>query len=256
MPVTSSVALADNVTVVPINHVLNLTLSFVDCEMLEHSAVLPCSVLPMSETTLIVGLPHILFEFFHLFESMLRFARGVTISAKSSPHAGLSVLQDPWRTLPDPDSVEEVTSYTPCSFTGPLVFLLAGYDKSLNPFREMLSAHVSEEMKTVMPSVFKLIVEYQDVFVPPEWLGITGVAPLKLQFREGLPRVHKPPARPINPRLLEDCKKEFERMSSYFYRPTTPAHASPLVTAPKATAPFVRFCGNYRWINEFIITGH
>ena len=45
-------------------------------------------------------------------------------------------------------------------------------------------------------------------------------------------------------------------MRGYFYRPTTSSHASPLVTAPKATAPFVRFCGDYRWINEFIITGH
>jgi hypothetical protein len=34
-----------------------------------------------------------------------------------------------------------------------------------------------------------------DSNVPPEWLGITCVAPLKLQFREGLPRLHKPPAR-------------------------------------------------------------
>ena len=99
----------------------------------------------------------------------------------------------------------------------------------------MLSAHVSEEMKNVKPSVFDLIVEYKDVFVPPEWLGITGVAPLKLQFREGLPRVHKPPARPINPRLLEDCKLEFERMCGYFYRPTTSSTScarSPLTLSP------------------------
>ena len=256
VPVTSRVSLADNVTVVPINHVINLTLSFVDCELVKHSATLRCCVLPMPETSLIVGLPHILFEFFNLFESMLRSAHGAVIAGKTSPHSGLSVLQDPWSTVPDPDSAEEVQSYTPCSFTGPLVFLLAGYENSLDSFQEMLSSHVSEEMKNLMPSVFDLIVEYKDVFVPPEWLGITGVAPLKLQFREGLPRVHKPPARPINPRLLEDCKKEFERMSNYFYRQTTSPHASPLVTAPKATAPFVRFCGDYRWINEYIITGH
>ena len=255
-PVFSKVALADNVTVVPINHVISLTLSFVDCELVEHSATLRCCVLPMSETSLIVGLPHILFEFFHLFESMLRSARTAVVSNKNSPKNGLSVLVDPWSRLPDPDSEEEVTSYTPCSFTGPLVFLLAGYEKSLDSFQEMLPSHISEEMKKEMPSVFELLVEYKDVFVPPEWLGITGVAPLKLQFREGLPRVHKPQARPINPRLLEDCKKEFERMCGYFYRPTVSSHASPLVTAPKATPPYVRFCGDYRWINEFIVTGH
>ena len=31
VPVTSRVFLAENVTVVPINHVINLTLSFIDC---------------------------------------------------------------------------------------------------------------------------------------------------------------------------------------------------------------------------------
>ena len=33
VPVTSPVFLAENVTVVPINHVINLTLSFIDCEL-------------------------------------------------------------------------------------------------------------------------------------------------------------------------------------------------------------------------------
>ena len=92
VPVTSRVSFADNVTVVPINHVINLTLSFIDCELLERSATLRCCVLPMPETSLIVGLPHVLFEFFHLFESMLRSARGVSLAAKSPPHAGLSEL--------------------------------------------------------------------------------------------------------------------------------------------------------------------
>ena len=92
VPVTSRVALAENVTVVPINHVINLTLSFIDCGLVEHSANLRCCVLPMSETSVIVGLPNILFELFHFFESMLRSARGVFLAGKSPPHAGLSEL--------------------------------------------------------------------------------------------------------------------------------------------------------------------
>ena len=93
VPVTSRVSLADNVTVVPINHVINLSLSFIKCELVEHYASLRCYVLPMPETSLIVGLPHILFEFFHLFESMLRSARSLVMSGNLSPHAGLSVLR-------------------------------------------------------------------------------------------------------------------------------------------------------------------
>ena len=37
------------------------------------------------------------------------------------------------------------------------------------------------------------------------------------------------------------------------YRPSVSPWASPLVIAPKATKPFIRFCGDYRWLNEYVI---
>ena len=112
VPVTSRVFLAENVTVVPINHVINLTLSFIDCELVEHSAILRCCVLPMPETSLIVGLPHILFEFLHLFESMLRSARSIVVAGKSPPepppHAGLSELWTLGQACPIPHFLPHV----------------------------------------------------------------------------------------------------------------------------------------------------
>ena len=41
-------------------------------------------------------------------------------------------------------------------------------------------------------------------------------------------------------------------MRTYLYAPSTSTIASPLVVAPKATAPFIRLCGDYRQINPFI----
>ena len=37
------------------------------------------------------------------------------------------------------------------------------------------------------------------------------------------------------------------------YRHSTSPWASPLVIAPKATKPFIRFCGDYRWLNAYVL---
>ena len=41
-------------------------------------------------------------------------------------------------------------------------------------------------------------------------------------------------------------------MRTYFYEVSTSPIACPLVIAPKATAPFIRLCGDYRPINPYI----
>ena len=52
--------------------------------------------------------------------------------------------------------------------------------------------------------------------------------------------------------LYKDAKAEFDRMKTYFYEPSSSTIASPLVVAPKATAPYIRLCGDYRQINGYI----
>jgi hypothetical protein len=42
-------------------------------------------------------------------------------------------------------------------------------------------------------------------------------------------------------------------LCKYMYRPSTSPYASPLVTASKATTPFIRFCGDYTWLNPYLI---
>ena len=59
-------------------------------------------------------------------------------------------------------------------------------------------------------------------------------------------------ARPINPKLYQAVKDEFQRLRGYFYVPSDSKVVSPLVIAPKATPPYVRFCGDYVKVNTMI----
>ena len=55
---------------------------------------------------------------------------------------------------------------------------------------------------------------------------------------------------------MEAAEKEFARLKTYFYVDSNSDVCSPLVIAPKATKPFIRFCGDYVAINQHIVIGH
>ena len=78
--------------------------------------------------------------------------------------------------------------------------------------------------------------------VPPAELIIKGELPKRMCTR----------ARPVRREIFESAKLEFERLLKYFYVESDSAIASPLVIAPKATSLFIRFCGDYRAVNNFI----
>jgi hypothetical protein len=83
------------------------------------------------------------------------------------------------------------------------------------------------------------------VIVPKQWQGIKGIPPLELQFKPDMPAVHKCHARQLNPKIFEPTRKEMERMCTYMYEDSDSPIAVPLVVAPKATAQFIRICGDY-----------
>ena len=94
-----------------------------------------------------------------------------------------------------------------------------------------------------------------DVFVPSNWQGIS-VPPIEFQWREDMPDIHRGKARPINPKRAEIVKKEFDRLCLYHLIKHNSSIVSPITDADKATAPFVRICGDYRWINTQILLDH
>ena len=80
------------------------------------------------------------------------------------------------------------------------------------------------------------------------------MAPCHLDVKPGMPDFLRARARPVRQALYQDAKAEFDRMRTYFYEVSTSPIACPLVIAPKATAPFIRLCGDYRPINPYIST--
>jgi len=162
-------------------------------------------------------------------------------------------LLHPWSEPPQ-ICEEEVSTPDPLSFSEDILkFMEMPVEESRKEYFEMIPGHVGEEMKKMCPEIMDRLREDDcvETFAPSSWNGIK-VEPATLTTIGTLPKEMQVRARPIRKELYSHAKKEFDRLSAYFYEPSNSSIASPLVIAPKATAPFIRFCGDYREINKFI----
>ena len=144
---------------------------------------------------------------------------------------------------PDPVSISEDV----------LHFMEVSVEEARSEYLDLLDSHVSEEMKKECPKVLELLrsTRAQEVFAPSRWDGMK-VPEVDATVIGELPKRHCPRARPVRRELFGTAKEEFERLQKYFYALSSYPIASPLVIASKATAPFIRYCGNYREVNKFI----
>ena len=159
----------------------------------------------------------------------------------------------PWREPPEVCPEEQDTP-DPLSFSEDILkFMEMPVEESRKEYFDMISSHVGEEMKLKCPKIMERLrtEECVETFAPSRWDGIK-VDPVILHTIGTLPKEMQVRARPVRKDLYAHAKMEFERLSAYFYEPSTSSIASPLVIAPKATAPFIRFCGDYREVNKFI----
>ena len=138
-----------------------------------------------------------------------------------------------------------------------MYYLTKPHEEVLQDYMDMLPSHVNEEWQQTSDIINRMkSVRYIQAFVPKEWVGLEGFEPLEFEFAEDMPAVHKCPFRPISQHIWHDTKNEIDRMNTYMYTDSDSAIASPMVVAPKATAPFIRMCGDYRWINKYIKVGN
>ena len=164
---------------------------------------------------------------------------------------------NPW-SRPIERCEEEDETPDPLAFGEDILhFMETSVEDSRKEYFELLQKHVSEEMKNAVPGVMDLLSSPNalNCFAPSSWNGIK-IKPVELITKGDLPDRMNVSARPIRPALFQHAEKEFQRLGKYFYE-TDPAKnnspiCSPLVIAPKATAPFIRFCGDYRKVNEYI----
>jgi len=162
-------------------------------------------------------------------------------------------LVNPWTETPQ-YCQEELDTPDPLAMGEDVLhFMEMSVEDSRKEYFDMMPTHVSEEMKLKVPKVLDLLGKSRHVetFTPTEWNGLR-VTPVVMETIGTMPKEMKPRARPIREQLYANAKKEYDRLCAYFYTPSESSIASPLVIAPKATAPYIRFCGDYREINKYI----
>lgn len=160
----------------------------------------------------------------------------------------------PWSKPVDSLAPEELETPDPTSFPDDiLAYLTTTPQEARSIYTKDLATHITPAMRNACPAILELLQSdlAYDVFVPSTWKGI-DMPPYHLDVKPGMPDFLKARARPVREALYHDARMEFDRMRTYFYEPSTSPIACPLVIAPKATAPFIRLCGDYRPINPFI----
>ena len=163
-------------------------------------------------------------------------------------------IVEPWSSDPDPESDEILATPDPLSFPEDILhFMEVSPDEARREYLRELEQHVSSDMLRECPQVMELLQSdvALDVFAPREWNGMK-VEPATFTVRGEIPKRLTPKARPIRPALYDNARQEFERLRKYFYEPSESPVASPLVIAPKQTVPYIRFCGDYREVNQYI----
>ncbi|MEY4860558.1 MAG: hypothetical protein RL059_257 [Bacteroidota bacterium] len=282
-PVSGTARLA-NGSVVPIKEKIIMNLVLVDDNGVDYSKPVIFHILPGLSVDLIVGLPDIIRNFLDLFIQMLRKA-SVELHAYEGPVNLLSNISDinllpnyldgicqadgttdiqmvhpddlidPWQNMIIEEASEEEGIPYPCAFTDALYYMETSVEQARIDYLEKLEVHVDPEVQAIPGAMQWLRDDAIDAFVPRNWEGIR-IPPVEFKFKEGMPERRELKPRPVNPKFLVVAHKEFLRLLSYFYVKSNSPIVSPLVIAPKATDPYIRFCGDHSWINQWIERGH
>ena len=164
----------------------------------------------------------------------------------------------PWTSNLDEIATEEEEIAIPCGFTSALYAMTATTDEQLNDYYALLDTHVTAEFAAAVPIMEFMRDEGIKVFtnMHMNWEGIQGIDLFELDWKEDTPAVLKPTCRPIKKNIYEVAEKEFNRLRGYLLFPSDSPVCSNIVVASKATPPYVRICGDYVRINEFIRKGH
>ena len=228
-PISVDLRLGDNKTSVKVTEAVTLKLSRIDLNLGVHVKELDCYVWRMPGTNMIIGLPDILFKFAKCFRGLI--TRGESLMSNGVNK--LSVMEE----VSNPDIMyegskyeeteEERNSYEPCSFSLDLAHMGKAYDEAMKEYIEMFCSHIDQRFRDETPVELLLKTRWvMDLFVPKHWEGLRKVEPVEISFKSTLPVSLKPKARPINPRMHENAKREYERLTGYIYVPSTSPIAS------------------------------
>ena len=136
--------------------------------------------------------------------------------------------------------------------------MLATTGDQLADYCTLLDTHITAEFEAAVPIRQFMLDEGIEVFTSMQmnWDGIQGIELFELDWKEDTPAVLKPTCRTIKKAIYEVAEKEFNRLRGYLLFPSDSPVCSNIVVASKATPPYVRLCGDYVRINEYIRKGH
>jgi RNase H-like domain found in reverse transcriptase len=264
-PSTDSAVLADFSTAVKISAYVRLPVCLTK-DGLDYQATVRFALIDSPSGQVLLSLHDCLLKFPTLFRALADEAK-LSLEkdlGRLDPHvAGLrpaewpppsdlpdgTLLEKPWTLEAEPTAQEELDTPMTSSFSGPLEYLTKPWDEVHADYLAMFEAHVSPEMRSEVPELIAFLRsdECLEVFLPRTWSGLKKFPPVELEFLPSMPTVIRAP-----PRNMEAAKAEFERLKKYFYVESTSTVVSPLTVAPKATAPFIRFCIDLRVVNQYL----
>jgi len=262
------VTLADNRTTKSIDRGVRLNLVLKDSKANKYAYSGDFFILDMENNDIIVGLPALTGKLYPFLQTLLARANSNYVEKcetreKNEIHHIDVQKEDiqskpmyPWTKKKDDIAQEDAETEHPVNFGDALEFLGKSREEAIKEYEELIKIRVSKELQEETDIMDFLMTEALPAFVPTEWTGINGLVPLKLEWLDTLPKRMKPKSRPINPKLWDCSEKEFRRMCGYFYQASRSPWASCLVVAPKATPPYIRFCGDYVLINKEMKVGN
>lgn len=254
-----TVYFADEKTHVTVEQLLALPIEFKADDGTPYRATLQFNVFDIGHKNAIIGLGDICQYFLPLLVTMLHDGKAIAdnnLNNLSSNVKNGGELRAPWSQPVNVPAPEDEATPLPCSFTYALHFMEQSVADSKQEYLDLFETHVHPDFLIHANVRELLLTKGAHVFIPQNWDGIRHVEPIKIEVIGEMPKNIKPKARNVNPALMEHAYAEFKRLLGYFYEPSNSDTASCLVIAPKATKPFIRFCGDYVRINKFIKVGH
>ena len=272
-PTPTSVQLGDQATTVSITHSVTLALSFYDESPVTSKFYilgdLTRNARPPGGPILIIGVPYLFREYGQVYKHLTDAA--FTCFSPTSTDLDLCAFEynpapfppdcvDPWlhpfsMIAPEDSEIDEITSYREFDQLSLQLFDRT-YDEALADYKALFPTHIAQACidQTDIVNVLLSPTALQ-VFVPRVWTGIDW-PPIHIDFDPAMPKRLIPHRARVNPILYKPLEDEVNRLKEYQLRPSNSPIASPIVVAPKATKPFIRFCYNLQKVNGWIKLGH
>ena len=161
----------------------------------------------------------------------------------------------PWIENLEEIAEEEAAIPIPSGYSYALYTMQTEKSQLLAEYKELLKTHVTDEFAAAVPILQFMLEEGVKVFtgIHMNWKGIQGIPLFELEWRKDTPAVLKPKCRPIRKAIYDNAEKEFRRLLGYLLYKSDSSVGSNIVVASKSTFSFIRICGDYVKINEFII---